>query len=305
MGIQTLKKPWLWLCLLFAFLWRIPLLQGGIWRDEGLVLFIQRLPPSAMLSFLKLHESHPPLFYLIMRPWTLLFGEGAGLVLPFLFGLLLVVFVYRIGKTVFSEDTGIFAAALVAFSPSLVNYSTELRPYSLLSILCLLSTSFLWLALREGKSKDWGLYSATTLGMLFLHNWAWLVFAGQGLMFGLSFSKRPLSSLLRQWGASQGLVLLLYSPWFSALFFQFRHAGYPPRPLGFLFALDLLAEATFSLPLLMVVLLLAAFFLLLREEEIGERLPYLLFLGIPLVVFALAFGLSSGRGMINNALFSV
>ena len=44
--------------------------QGPMWRDEGQFLNVVSLPsPAAIREFLVAHESHPPLYYLLMRWW--------------------------------------------------------------------------------------------------------------------------------------------------------------------------------------------------------------------------------------------
>src|SRR4051812_32464555 len=51
--------------------------RGGIWCDEAQFLWIVRMPTlPEMIDFLRDHESHPPLFYLLMRLWTGIFGHS-------------------------------------------------------------------------------------------------------------------------------------------------------------------------------------------------------------------------------------
>ena len=51
--------------------------HGGLWRDEAMFLFVSRIEPfSKLLNFLRLHESHPPGFYLLMRWWSGLLGRS-------------------------------------------------------------------------------------------------------------------------------------------------------------------------------------------------------------------------------------
>ncbi|HEY9765741.1 MAG TPA: glycosyltransferase family 39 protein [Chroococcales cyanobacterium] len=298
------------LCLLSGLLLRGFLVRGGLWRDEAQFLFVLRQPTIlAMLDFLHFHESHPPLFYLFMRLWAALFGEGSILFPSLLFGLILIPLVYLVGKKVFSAQAGLMAAALVAFSPSLVDSSTSVRPYPLLAILCLLSTTFLFRAARDGRRRDWGFYVAATAAMLFVHHWTWLIFGGQWLMFALSFRHwgRPKAGLLKGWGISQVLILLLYSPWLPVLLFQSRHAGYPPRPLLFFLALRMLSESAFSLDAGIAALLIAliAFLVLRQKSQTSEKLPYFFFLGVPLIAFAGAVGLSLRSDLVTSAALGI
>ena len=50
---------------------------SGLWRDEGLFVFVVDHPTwGGMLDFLRFHESHPPLFYVLMRIWRSMFGTS-------------------------------------------------------------------------------------------------------------------------------------------------------------------------------------------------------------------------------------
>jgi uncharacterized membrane protein len=133
--------------------------RSGLWRDEALFLFVAQLPSwGAMLDFLRFHESHPPLFYALMRAWLAVAGssDAAALVPPVLFGTLLAPCLYAVGARVFSRRTGMIAALLAAVAPLLVEYSAQVRPYSLLPLLCLLSTYFLWRGATASPSDGFG-----------------------------------------------------------------------------------------------------------------------------------------------------
>lgn len=291
--------------------------RSGLWRDEAQFLWIVRRPAGRILSFLRWHESHPPLFYLVMRAWQGLFGdsETTALALTILLGVVLVPVMYLIAVRLLSPRTGWIAAVLAAFSPTLVRHSALVRPYSLLPLLCLVSVFFLWRALRPDAApgraggRYWALYAASTLALLFTHNWTWLVWGAQGavslavLLLGLAPRKA-----IRPWLAAQIAVLLGYSVWASALLRQLRGAGYGPSA-GFspLKPLGILAKFAFGLPdsaALAAAALLIAFLairqLRRRARETpaapflsdGRRLGIVLFLCVPLVATAAAALLS-------------
>jgi hypothetical protein len=88
---------------------------GGLWRDEALFLFVVRSPSwTAMMDFLRLHESHPPLFYILMRVWLSMAGnsDAAALALPVAAGVALVPVIYFVGTSLFSQPIGLIAAGL-------------------------------------------------------------------------------------------------------------------------------------------------------------------------------------------------
>ncbi len=299
--------------------------RSGLWRDEALFLFVARSPTAgALLDFLRGHESHPPLFYFLMRMWLAVWGdsEAAALALPVLLGVALVPAMYLVGSRMFSRRTGLIAAALAAASPTLSLHSALVRPYSLLPLLCLLSIYFLWRGLEGGVQRAWALHAAFTLGLLLTHNWGWLVYAGQAVMAAVLIALpggRPRMALVRPWVLAQLGVLAAYAPWIPALLFQIEHAGHGPAPVSapgaallafarttLLFPgtqVDVTSENTWPLSgafagALLLLLMVLAFRRVLRPAGQpagagGQRAALLLLAGVPLVAVGVAIALSA------------
>lgn len=76
-------------------------------------------------------DKHPPLYYLLLRNWTLLFGtsDAAARSLGALIGALAVLPVYGIGNLLGKRRLAVLAALLVALNPFLVWYSQEVRMF--------------------------------------------------------------------------------------------------------------------------------------------------------------------------------
>jgi 4-amino-4-deoxy-L-arabinose transferase-like glycosyltransferase len=279
--------------------------RSGLWRDEALFLWVVRVPTlSGMLAFLAGHESHPPLFYLLMRGWLRLFGdsERAALALPVLLGVAQVPLAYAVGADLFSRSTGLIAAALVATSPTLASYSAQVRPYSLLPLLCLASVYFLGRGLEGGRWWNWLVQGLATLAMLLTHNWSWLVLAAEGAfvgVFALSRGLRQAAAPALTWSA----VLACYAPWVPSLLGQCRHAGHDGAGVPWLPAVFVFAESTttlagpFALPLLLflivVVVLAARDGAAERPGTVKGPWALLLLVLIPAFTFMLSVALSS------------
>jgi hypothetical protein len=238
------SMPWHGLALLAAgtlgALLRVAGLDAPFWRDEALFLHVVRLPSvGEMLEYLRLHESHPPLFYLLARGWAALAGGGDAAMagLPLLFSLATIPAAYLAGRRLVSPAVGLLAALLVAAAPQLVRYSTFVRPYSLLPLLALLSTWCLLAALRRRGAAAWAGWVLATLAALYTHHWSWLFVAGQAAALGLLAATRwrtgrpaALAEALAAPVASAAAVVLGYLPWLEALLYQARVAGHSPGP---------------------------------------------------------------------------
>jgi mannosyltransferase len=287
--------------------------HGGLWRDEALFLFVSRMEPlSKLLHFLRLHESHPPGFYLLMRWWSGLLGqsESAAVGLSLAFGVALIPLAYYVASRLFGWRVGLYAAALVAVSPPLIQLSILVRPYAMLSVLCLLTAYLLWECLRGAPTETWVLYVLSMAVMLYTHNWTLLLF-GAHLLIGAAWlaTRVPLErkKLLRPWIRAQGFILVAYEPWIPVLVHQFRHAGHIPSPIlktgPYFVAAKILAGAkpSWVLAILLVAALAGGLYWRRgRARPSGKDvdLGLALTVGIPAIVMMMALLLSRSTNLL-------
>jgi hypothetical protein len=293
--------------------------HGGVWRDEAQALWIIRMPSvGAMMEFLRHNECHPPGFYLLMRLWFSVFGrsQAAALALPILLGGALVPVAYLVGSRMLGARCGQVAAVLMALSTTLILFSTEIRPYSLVPLLCLTSCYFLWRGLLEGGLRCWVAYAATTLAMLLSHNWSLLVWGAQWVTVGAWFlwqRREVRGERLGQWALAQLVLGVAYLPWVPAVLYQARHTAPPPAPfLSLDVPLGDLLESTTSLPKWVAVAFLvglvgAALWRHVAGSRAAEapmpqsrRLALSLMIGTPVVAFVAAAALTAWAGLMQH-----
>lgn len=126
-------KKWLGL-IGIAILVRLIALNQSLWLDEAVVA-----QAIGKFNFLELvtkfapGDFHPPLYYLLLKIWTTLFGQSEiALRLPSLIiALGTGVLVYSLG--------GFWAGAFLLFNPLFVYYSQEARMYALVTFLLTLA----------------------------------------------------------------------------------------------------------------------------------------------------------------------
>jgi hypothetical protein len=222
------------LCALTLALRALIGLRSGVWRDEAQLLFIVDEPSwAAMLDFLRQHESHPPLFYAVMRVWLSITGgsDAAALALPIVLGGALVPALYVVGTRLLSWRAGLLAAAAAAVSPILAGVGAMARPYSLLPLLTLAGTYALVRAIQRGGRLRWAGYAAAMLALVYTHNWGWLVLAAHWVALALCLWRgvpRPRVAVLRGWAGAQAAVAIGYLAWLPSFRYQTAHAGYSP-----------------------------------------------------------------------------
>ena len=123
--------------LLLAFAVRFHALDAqSLWNDEGNSLRLaERSVPDLIDAAGR--DIHPPGYYLALKGWIALAGEGElGLrSLSALEGVLAVALTVALGRMLFGRAAGTLAGLLVTLSPFAVYYSQEARMYAQLALL--------------------------------------------------------------------------------------------------------------------------------------------------------------------------
>lgn len=210
--------------------------NSGLWRDEALFLGVVTLPSwSELLDFLRFHESHPPLFYALMRVWLGLTGasDTAALVPPVIFGALLVPAVFAAGVRIGGQRVGLIAVSLVAFLPSVIEEGSAVRPYSFLTLLVLGSVVLLVNAMDYGGHRRWLAHGASMAVLVYTHNWAWVVVAGMLAAAAVHAARLPerRAEILRGAALSAGFMFLAFLPWLGSFLGQAANAGHSGIPV--------------------------------------------------------------------------
>jgi mannosyltransferase len=166
------------------------LLRQSAWADEITTLLIAD-PSQSFARFwdLVLADTHPPLYYLLMRCWSAAFGQSdlAARVPSVVFGVLAV------GAAAVSFKTYAFRSRmalmlLLAVSPGAIEYAQEARSYSLLLLLSTVITSACFRFIRcrgeENREAIWAIAILTVAGMIaaYTHYFGFLIAAAAGLI---------------------------------------------------------------------------------------------------------------------------
>ncbi len=155
----------------------------SLWQDEGLSAYraSQSLPfilsDTIFIQGYPTHDTQPSLYFILLHLVFRLAGpsEFSGRFLSLLFSVLLVPLIYLAGRRLFDQAAGIWASSLAALSPLYLWYAQELRMYSLLVFLGLLSLYALLRALGVGEgspeiNRRWlGFYILVAGAMVYTH----------------------------------------------------------------------------------------------------------------------------------------
>jgi len=110
-----------------------------LWFDEFLTAAFARRSWAGLVRAIR-HEAHPPLYFLSMKAWTDVFGDGAFALKAFsvIAGTAALVVLHRAARTAFGSRGAIAAGVLFAFSTVQIDQSTDAKPYALLVMMAAL-----------------------------------------------------------------------------------------------------------------------------------------------------------------------
>src|SRR5262249_26014441 len=140
------KYFWLIVIILAGLLLRIyHNTDISLWHDEAFSALMIRYGWGEMFRRLAL-DVHPPMYYIALRLWHYIFGNGMWSLRGFsvFFGLLTIPAAYLFVKEAFQKQKmALWAAVLVALNPFELQYVTEARMYTFGAFFAIMAAYFL------------------------------------------------------------------------------------------------------------------------------------------------------------------
>jgi hypothetical protein len=234
------------------------LASGGLWLDEALSVNIAKLP-LAQLPGALVQDGSPPLYYLLLHYWMLLFGQGdfAVRALSGVISTATLPFLWAAGKRAGGRPTAWAALLLGASSPWAIYYGTDTRMYSLMALEAIVWYLAVRRALELPSRRRLIALGAVTAALMYTHYWdlylvaiggAWLLARAWGEHRsggGRSDELRPGDHRAPEYpgAASKSLKAMIcgavvWLPWSPVFVFQALHTGTPwagaPSPVDLL-----------------------------------------------------------------------
>jgi mannosyltransferase len=215
-----------------AFLRLYQLGSASLWLDEASTLTFARDSVTAIWDSLSSGEFNPPLFYWLEHA-MLAFGESETVLrlIPAVLGILTIPVFYFIGEEILDRNTGILAAALLAFSPFAVFYSQEARAYAPMLFFYALAFLFFLRLLRTWGRRDALLFGALSALAFWTHFYAFVPILAL-FLFAIAVKAREMARDIRS-GIPLALSALAFALlslpliWYAVQLFLARTGGAP------------------------------------------------------------------------------
>jgi uncharacterized membrane protein len=213
--------------LIVGIVLRLPLLSNGLWRDEGYTYFEISAPSlHEMFGRIRLTETNPPLFYLLLRAWSHIFGFGelALKIFPMIWSTAALLVTYRLARVCASRGTALAALFLVATSYRAIWFSTEVRPYAMEQC-CMAICLLLYVrAVFGGSVRALVMWAISASVVIFTQYTGILLIAS--LILGTVLFRKAIVLDSKRIGIAYLFVALSFVLWMP-IFVQQIHAGTP------------------------------------------------------------------------------
>lgn len=261
----------------------------SVWFDEGYSIIVLDQPFDRMMALLKV-DVHPPLYYLLLRGWTGIFGPSATSMraMSCLFCGLTVLTMMALLRRLAGEKAALMTMPFLVAAPMLLRYGYEIRMYSLVPFLSVLGTYALLRAVDGERASDsdprlhrtvqvhewpwWlayavivalGMYTQYMMALVWMTHLAWLCMCARRVG-GFTALRRYLTPYV--------LAVVLYLPWLPSAIDQVAHDALPAlketmnlNELGSIFSVLVTGLNGSRLPSCVTVILIAMLALIITR----------------------------------------
>jgi len=162
-------------------LWRLS--DGDLWFDERFSAHVISLPWKEFFRTLWV-DVHPPLYFILLKFWSGIFGAGVNSLRGFSFfaGMACIIFAGLLVRKIVGIRLALCIMLSLAVSPVLIHFSHEARMYSLLNALSLFQIALLWYLMKfDDRPWIWILWALISFCCLQIHHLYSFIILGECL----------------------------------------------------------------------------------------------------------------------------
>ncbi len=244
-----------------SFIWKLFfIVQRDICIDEPFTIFHAQKSLWDIWLLSSQNEPNPPLFLILEHFVIQLFGLSPMAVRfpSLIFTSLTPVFIFLVGRKLFSSVAGITAALLFVFSTQQFYYGLEARTYALLYMAAAASIFFFFCFMAEPRNRKyfWLLILANIV-MVYSHYFGWFVIFSEALIVLLRWKNKI---LVRRWILNTVVQIILYAPMWVVMAQQLLISGKgtwidPPLPRDYYIEMAKMLNGMVAFNLILCILI--------------------------------------------------
>lgn len=185
--------------------------QPNLWVDEFATL--QMIQGSfADVVDACIRDIHPPLYFILLKGWSLVFGESdmALRALSVLFASVSVILTGLLAHRFLGPNQALLPMLFLGIHPAFIQFARMARYYSLVLMLGVLSTVLLLSAVSTAQKRYWGFYALLSALLLYTFYPSGILLITHGIVFILPGWKTRSS---KSWMVCMALAAALFLPW--------------------------------------------------------------------------------------------
>lgn len=197
------------------------LTASSIWFDEAFSAYIIRFDWADLTHYTAI-DVHPPLYYYLLKLWSLLFGSSLASLraMSVFLGVVAIVLLYFLVKKVFKRPAAMLSVLMLSISPMFVRYGVEMRMYMLVCVIAIAATMVFAKLLQTNKRRWYliygvlislGMWTHYVIAVVWLAHWVYRFIYLR--MSGLRGGKLLKAYLSLDWILAHVLAVGLYLPW--------------------------------------------------------------------------------------------
>ena len=202
----------------------------GLWYDEQIILMAasNHELSSVIVDLLEITEK-APLYPSFIHFWIRFYSSNDFMLRStnVIFGVLSLFLIFKIGKILLDNKTGLMSSFIFSISVLHVTFSQEATEYSLLILLSLCSVFFLLKILQSKDPINYLGYVFVTIMLVYTHYFGWFLIIFQNIfMFGLWKKYR---NFIKSWIIIQLFILISFAP----LLLSISDSNWSIRPMSY------------------------------------------------------------------------
>jgi hypothetical protein len=286
MNIINKYKEWLIVgcgLTVSAFLQLITLNKWSVWHDEGYSIMLISYNLKEIIARTAL-DVHPPLYYLLLKGWSQLFGTSDIALRSFsvICALVAIFISYLLVKKLFNRRLAILTMPFLVLSPFIVRFGQEVRMYTLALVFIMGSTLLLSYLVSKKCQKilPWILYGFIMALAVYTHYFSSLVFIAHWWYVSVSwpkYSPKNITGFIKNlvkmpvgWWVALSSALLLFVAWLPIAYKQFTlvKGGFWIPPVSYQSPIDTFVRMIYFKPI----------------NNFGPEISLLVFIGMLLAI---------------------